>query len=423
MTLLAVVTLFVLLLSGLPVAFSLGLAGLFLLYLMVGPNALAAVPQMMFVAVDSFTLMSVPFFILAADVLVRGGVTNYLIEAVEKLFGHLRGGLATVSVIACAFFAAISGSSSATAVAIGSVLAPEMIKRGYNSKYTLGIIAVAGGLGILIPPSIPMIVYGTVAEQSVGKLFLAGVIPGIILTLALVLTGMIVFGRDQASRRVKRAPWREQGQALKKAFWVLLLPVLIAWTIYGGIATPTEAAGMSVVYAFLCSLVIYRGLKPKDIIKTLGESAGSSAMILLIIGGATVFGYVLTMLQVPQKVTAAVLAGHLSPVAFLLIVNGILLVLGCFLDITSILLLTSPIFLPIMRQLGIDPIHFAVIFVINMELALITPPLGMNLFILSGITRERIEKVLWGALPFALVMLAVLLLVTYVPKLSLLLVR
>lgn len=413
----AVGALVILLLCGLPIAFALALAGLFMLFTIFGSNALFAVPQSMFEALDSFTLLSVPFFILTADLLIAAGITRHLVSAVEKLIGHYRGGLATVAVVACAFFASISGSSAATAIAIGSVLVPEMIRQGYEPKYAAGLVAVAGGLGILIPPSIPMIVYGHVAEQSVGRLFVAGITPGIIYTLALILAAMVFLGRGRP--RTERASWPDRQAALRKAAWVFFLPVLIAGLIYGGIATPTEAAGVSVVYALFLALVIYRGIRPRDLLHVLADSAGSSAMILMIIAGAHVFSYGLTILQIPQSITQNILSGDISPIMFLLLVNVILLVMGMFLDIISILLITSPIFIPILANLGIDPIHFAVIFVINMELALITPPLGIHLFILSNLTKLPIEAVLRGVVPFALIGLVVLILVTWFPAISL----
>jgi C4-dicarboxylate transporter DctM subunit len=414
-------TLAVLLLAGLPIAFALGLAGLFVLYVLLGDGALIAVPQTMYESLDSFTLLSVPFFVLAADLLIAGGLTKRLVDAVETLLGHVRGGLAVVAVVACAFFAAISGSSAATAIAVGSVLVPEMVRRGYDARYASGLVAVAGSLGILIPPSIPMIVFGNVAEESVGKLFIAGIIPGLILTAVLIVMAVVLLGHGE--RRSQAASAQERRIAFRRAIGILVLPVIIAGTIYGGIATPTEAAGIAVVYSLIMALFVYRGFRARDLISVLADSAGSSAMILMIIGGATVFGYALTILQIPQAVTAAVLSTQMSALEFLIVVNLILLVLGMFLDIISILLLTSPIFIPIMRSLGIDPIHFAVIFVMNMELALITPPLGVHLFILSGLTRLPIAAVLRGAIPFALALAGVLVLVMLVPQLSLVLVR
>jgi len=417
LTAIAISLLAVLLLAGLPIAFALGLSGLVMLYLIMGDAVLMAVPQMMFVSLDSFTLLSIPFFILTADILIAGGATRHLINAVETLMGHWRGGLATVAVAACAFFSTVSGSSAATAVAIGSVLVPEMIRRGYDPRYSAGLVAVGGGLGILIPPSIPMIVYGTVAEQSVGRLFLAGVVPGLVMTAALMAGGMFLLGRGRPA--LPRADWPTRMLALRKAGWILALPVFIAFLIYGGIATPTEAAGASVAYALFCAFFVYREMSPADLKRVLAESAGKSAMIMLIIAGATVFGYVLTMLHIPQSVTQTVLSGDIGRFEFLLIVNAILLVLGMFLDIISILLLTSPIFLPVVNALGIDPIHFAIIFVINMELALITPPLGIHLFILAGLTRLPVAAVFRGVIPFALIQVAVLALITYVPWITL----
>lgn len=412
--------LILLLLAGLPIAFALGLSGLFVLYATMGPTIINAVPQMMFVAIDKFTLISIPFFILTAELLIAGGATKRLITAVETLMGHWRGGLATVAVGACAFFAAISGSSAATAVAIGGLLVPEMIRRGYDPKYSAGLVAVAGGLGILIPPSIPMIVYGHVAEQSVGKLFMAGVLPGIVLTVTLLAAGMVLLGRNRQPE--PKASWAQRVAALKDASWILVLPVLIAVLIYGGIATPTEAAGAAVVYSLFCAVFIYKGLAPKGLVRVLADSAGKSAMIMLILAGASIFAFALTILHVPQTITSAAVSSELGPVAMLLVINAILFVLGMFLDITSIMLITTPIFLPIIKAIGIDPIHFGMIFVLNMELALITPPLGIHLFILSSITGLPVTTVFRGVLPFAAILLIVLAIVTYIPWLSLVLV-
>ncbi|MCA0425382.1 MAG: TRAP transporter large permease [Proteobacteria bacterium] len=416
-----VLGLLLLLLAGLPIAFALPLVGLAMLYTVFGPTAVFSVPQTMFGALDSFTLLSIPFFILAADILIAAGIARHMVIAVEKLIGHYRGGLATVAVVACAFFASISGSSAATAIAVGSVLLPEMVRQGYDPKYSAGLIAVAGGLGILIPPSIPMIVYGSVAEQSVGKLFIAGLTPGILYTIALVLAAIIVLGRGH--KTVEAASWDERREALRKSVWVLFLPIIIAGLIYGGIATPTETAGVAVIYALFLAVVVYRGLRPRQVLDVLAKSAGSSAMIMMIIAGAHVFSYGLTILRIPQGITENILTGVTSQILFLFLVNIVLLVMGMFLDIISILLITSPIFIPILVHLGIDPIYFAVIFVINMELALITPPLGLHLFIMSGISRLPISRVLQGVLPFAFVGLVILAVVVMFPVLSLWLVR
>lgn len=298
---------------------------------------------------------------------------------------------------------------------------PEMIKRGYDKRYAMGLIAVAGGLGIVIPPSIPLIVYGSVAQESVRDLFIAGIIPGLILTAALIVTGMFLTRKDNILLPPK-ASFSERMTATRKSLWVLLFPVIIAVGIYGGIFTPTEAAGVGAVYAYIIAKYVYKRLSFNDTVDVLVKSAGNSAMIMMIIAGATVFGYVLSFEMIPQKITEAVLNAQMHPLLFLLIVNLLFIVLGMFLDITSIILLTGPIIIPIALQLGIDPVHFGIIFVINMELALITPPLGMNLFIISGIIKEKIAQVLKGALPFALVELAVLALVTLFPILSLLLI-
>lgn len=410
----------VMLLVGLPIALALAAAGAATLWATLGWAALIAVPQKMFGAVDSFTLLSIPFFVLAADLLVASGATRRLVAAMDALVGHWRGGLAAVAVLACAFFSAISGSSAATAVAIGSVLVPDMVRKGYPKEATAGLVAVAGGLGILIPPSIPMIVYGAVAEESVGRLFVAGILPGILFTLALLAVSMVVFPRSE--RPAGAVSTAAKLRAVGEAGWIVVLPAVIAVLIYGGIATPTEAAGVAVIYALFCALFVYRDLAPADLPRLFADAAGKSALVLFIIAGATVFGYALTLLQIPQALTAEVLAYGLTPLSFLVIVNLILLVMGMFLDIISILLITAPIFLPIVDSLGINRIHFGVVFTMNMELALITPPLGMHLFILSGITGLPVAAVFRGVLPFAAAALACLVAVTWIPALSLALV-
>lgn len=408
------------LLIGMPIALALAVAGATAIWIVLDLAVLIAVPQKMFGAVDSFTLLSIPFFILAADLLVASGATRRLVAAMDGLVGHWRGGLASVAVLACAFFSAISGSSAATAVAIGSVLVPDMVRKGYPKEHTAGLVAVAGGLGILIPPSIPMIVYGAVAEQSVGRLFVAGIIPGLLLTATLLLVSRFVFPRSDRPRESIDAAtkWR----LLREAGWIIVLPVLIAVLIYGGIATPTEAAGVSVVYALWCALFVYRDIRPSDLPRLFADAGGKSAFVLFIIAGATVFGYALTLLQVPQQVTARVLDAELSAIGFLIIVNLILLVMGMFLDIISILLITSPILLPVVDSLDIHRIHFGIVFTMNMELALITPPLGMHLFILSGITGLPIVSIFRGVLPFAGAAVLCLIAVTWIPQLSLALV-
>jgi C4-dicarboxylate transporter DctM subunit len=409
-----------LLLIGVPIALALAVAGATTLWTTLGPQALIAVPQKMFGAIDSFTLLSIPFFVLAADLLVASGATRRLVAAMDALVGHWRGGLASVAVLACAFFSAISGSSAATAVAIGSVLVPDMVRKGYPKEHTAGLVAVAGGLGILIPPSIPMIVYGAVAEQSVGRLFVAGILPGLLLTASLLVVSRFVFPRSERPRGA--IDTATKARLVREAGWIIVLPAVIAILIYGGIATPTEAAGVAVIYSLGCALVVYRDIRPSDLPRLFADAGGKSAFVLFIIAGATVFGYALTLLQVPQEVTARVLAAQLSPIGFLIIVNLILLVMGMFLDIISILLITSPIFLPVVDSLGIHRIHFGVVFTMNMELALITPPLGMHLFILSGITGLPVAAVFRGVLPFAGAAIFCLIAVTWLPGLSLALV-
>jgi C4-dicarboxylate transporter DctM subunit len=375
------------------------------------------IPQMMFNSLNSFILVAVPFFILSGEIMARGNVTAPIVNALDHMIGHKRGGLSVVAVLTCMIFAAISGSSAATVVAVGTLMIPEMVKRGYNKRYVLGLLAVAGGLGILIPPSVPMILYGGMTNESVGSLFLAGMVPGILLGLSLIITAVIVFRNDQSQQR-ESSSWKVRFESMKEAIWGILLPVIILGGIYGGVFTPTEAAAVAVVYAFIIALVVYKGFKLKDTLNILAESAASMSTILLIVAGATLFGYVLTINQIPQHIASYVFQAQLTPIQFLLIVNLFLLVMGMFLETISILLITMPIFLPIIKSLGIDPIHFAIMFIVNMEFALVTPPVGVNLFVASGIGKTPVGEVFKGAIPFFIAMIVNLLLIIFIPQIS-----
>lgn len=411
----AILGLIGLMLLGLPVAYALGLAGLSFIFLTTGN--LITVPEMVFNSLNSFVLTAVPFFILAGNLMTRGNITAPIINALDHLIGHKKGGLSLVAVLTCMIFAAISGSSAATVVAVGTLLIPEMVKKGYDKRRVLGLIAVAGGLGILIPPSVPLILYGGVTGESVGSLFAAGVIPGILIGLSLMVAAYFVFRKQEIQAR-ERSSWKERFQSMKNAIWGLLLPIIILGGIYGGIFTPTEAAAVAVAYSFIISIVVYKGFKLKETLTILAESASSMSTILLIVAGATLFGYVLTVNQIPQTIASSVFQAELSPIQFLLIVNLVLLVMGMFLESIAIILITMPIFLPILNTLGIDPIYFAIVFIINMEFALITPPVGINLFVASSIGKVGIGEVFKGTIPFFIALLINLLLVLFFPQIS-----
>lgn len=411
----AVVLLLLALAIGVPIAYSLLLAGVAVLWWTGGSGALVGAAQIVIESVRSFDLSAIPFFIVAAELLIESGATRALVKAAEAWTGHLPGGMSSVAIVATTVFAALSGSSSATAAAISPVLIPEMEERGYDHMHTLGLFGVAGGLGILIPPSIPLIVYGTVAQVSVTKLFIAAIVPGLLLAFGLWATAVWLM---RERRPMKRYSMKERVDLLRKASWILLLPVFIAVGMYSGIFTPTEAAGISAVYAVVYAVLVDGRLRNLRLFAVLGRAAAQSAMILMIIGGASVFRYVLTLQGIPQDVTGFVLHHSLTPFTFLLFVNFLLLLLGMFLDLTSITLLTVPLLIPVMVQMNIDPIQFGIIMATNMELALITPPVGMNLFVLSAMTDNPITTVLRATIPYTAVMVVTVALVTYVPALT-----
>jgi C4-dicarboxylate transporter DctM subunit len=367
---------------------------------------------------DQFTLLAIPFFILAANFLTTGGVAKRMINFAVAAVGHLPGGLAIASVLACMLFAAVSGSSPATVVAIGSIVIAGMVEAGYTQSFATGVIVNAGTLGILIPPSIVMIVYAEATEASVGRLFMAGVIPGILLGLSLMVA-IYVAARIKKLPRQPRASLSERLRLFWDALWGLLLIIIVMGGIYGGVFTPTEAAAVAAVYAFFAAVFIYRDLHITDVPRVLLDSGRVSVMLLFIIGNAFLFGHVLTTSQIPQSISEMVAAAHMAPWHFLLIVNVILLVAGNFMDPSAIVLITAPILFPTARKLGIDPIHLGIIYVVNMEIGLVTPPVGLNLFVASGITNMTLVDVVRASVGWLMILLGFLIVVTYIPEVSL----
>jgi C4-dicarboxylate transporter DctM subunit len=414
-----VVMLFLFLFSSTPVAVALGLSTFAYFYYFT-TIPLTQIPETLFNALNTFPLMAIPFFVLAANLMSRGGISERLTQAGVALVGQFRGGLAMTAVLSCMFFAAISGSSPATVVAVGTLIIPAMIRSGYGKDFSTGLVATSGSLGILIPPSIPLIVYGIATEQSIGDLFIAGIVPGIL--AGLMLLGLVVlisrrrdYGVGIDSITMNGA---EKARALRDATLSLVLPLLVLGGIYGGIFTPTEAAAMAVLYALVISLGVYREIKIPDLGAILLSSAKTSAMIMFIIANGILFSFVLTSERIPNDITEALLAMNLQPWAFLLMVTVILLIAGCFMETSSAILILAPILLPIALELGIDPIHLGIIIVMNLEIGMVTPPLGLNLFVASGLTRMSVLRVAKAALPSAAVLLAALLLVTYIPWFS-----
>jgi len=407
------VLLMVLMLTGMPISIALGLTVLTFLFTMT-QVPLEAVALKLFTGIEKFEIMAIPFFILAGNFLTHGGVAKRMIRFGTAMVGHLHGGLALAGVLACALFAAVSGSSPATVVAIGSILLPAMVKQGFPKSFGVGVIGTAGALGILIPPSIVMVIYAVSTNASIGKLFIAGIVPGIMLAALLMFVAWAV-AKKRGYPRMKKATWTERWMSFRESFWGLLLIVVVIGGIYTGIFTPTEAAAMSAAYAFFVAVYVYKDLTLKQIPKVLLDSANLSAMLLYIITNAVLFSFLLTSEQVPQDLATWITDMGLSPWMFLLVVNILLLIAGNFMEPSSILLITTPVLFPVAMKLGIDPIHLGVIMTVNMEIGMITPPVGLNLYVASGIANMGLTEVSKACAPWILVMLLFLMLITYVP--------
>ena len=404
-----------------PVAIALGLSSVLTLSLF-GHQSLLSLAQQFFHAMEVYPLLAVPFFILAGTFLTTGGVAKRLIGFAIAITGRVRGGLAMASVLACALFAAISGSSPATVVAVGSITIAGMVGAGYRREYATGVVTSAGTLAILIPPSIVMVVYGAITETSVGALFIAGIVPGMILTLLMMAAIYLTAGRAALPRQ-SSATSGEVGRAARDAFWGLLLIVIVLGGIYGGVFTPTEAAAVSAVYAAIVAVLVHRDVRVRDVPKVLVESVRVTTMLMFIVANAYLFAFVLTTEQIPQSIVASVLAADLPPWGFLLLVNVILLAAGTLMDPTSVVLILAPILFPIATRLGIDPVHLGIVIVVNMEIGLVHPPMGLNLFVASAVSGLPLTSVIRASLPWLALLLGFLIVVTYVPALSLALPR
>lgn len=411
------IMLFVFMFMGIPVAVSLGLSSI-LTILLFGHDSLASLSLKMFETSEHFTLMAIPFFVLAGAFMTTGGVAKRMIRFANASVGHLHGGLAIASVLACCLFAAVSGSSPATVVAVGSIVIAGMVRAGYPQPFAAGVICNAGTLGILIPPSIVMVVYGAATETSVGRLFMAGVMPGLLLGFMLMLAIYIV-ARIKNYPRQPRASLKEALTAARDSFWGLMLVVIILGGIYGGIFTPTEAAAVSAVYAFFVAVFIYRDIGMRQVPEVLMDASKVTIMLMFIIVNALLFAHVLTTERIPQAIAEQIVAWDMAAWQFLIVVNILLLIAGMFMEPTGIILILAPILFPIATELGIDPVHLGIIIVVNLEIGMVTPPIGLNLFVTAGITKMTIGQVIRAASPWLLILLSFLVLVTYVPAISL----
>ena len=411
------ILLLLLMLTGMPISISLGLTVLAFLFTMT-TVPIESVALKLFTGIEKFEIMAIPFFILAGNFLTHGGVARRMIRFATSMVGHWHGGLALAGVVACALFAAVSGSSPATVVAIGSIILPAMVKQGYPKRFGAGVITTSGALGILIPPSIVMVMYSVTTNTSVGALFMAGVVPGLMLAFLLGLTTWVL-AKKRGYPRMARASWGERWDAFRKSAWGLFLIVIVMGGIYSGVFTPTEAAAIAAVYAFIISVFVYKDLRLEQVGRVLLDSASLSAMLLYIITNAVLFSFLMTSENIPQQMAAWLTGQGLGVVGFLLVVNVLLLLAGNVMEPSSIVLIMAPILFPVAVQLGIDPIHFGILIVVNMEVGMCHPPVGLNLYVASGITKMGISELTVAVMPWLLTMLGFLLLVTYVPAISL----
>lgn len=401
---------------NIPVAFSLGLASTLTL-IIAAKVPLVVVVQRLFTATDSFPFMAVPFFILAGSLMESGGISRRLINLANKLIGSLPGGLALVSIVACVFFAAISGSSAATTAAIGSIMIPAMKKKKYDTSFSSAIQAAGGTVGVIIPPSIPLVTYGVLSGVSIGGLFLGGFGPGILMGASLMIVAYII-SKKRGYGGEKKSSGQEIAKAFKEAILALLMPVIILGGIYGGMFTPTEAAVVAVMYGFFVGFFIYKELTFKNLPKILTESAVNTSVIMLLIATASLFGWILTNNMIPQQIAALFLSISENPIVILLFINVLLLFVGTFLDTVAAIIILVPILFPIVSQIGIDPLHFGLIICANLAVGMVTPPFGVCLFVACGIGNIKLEQIVKSILPFIIVLIIDILLITYVPAIS-----
>nr|WP_309100512.1 TRAP transporter large permease [Fredinandcohnia onubensis] len=409
--------LIVLFFINVPIAVALGLASM--IVLMIQDNVpLMVVVQKMFTSTDSFTLMAVPFFILAGKLMEVGGMSKRLVDFAMTIVGRMHGGLAMVSVVTCMFFAAISGSGAATTAAVGAIMIPAMVQKGYDKSFSTAIQAAGGTIGVMIPPSVPMILFGVIAGASISDLFIAGILPGIFVGLSLILVAYFI-SRKRGYGKEEKSSGKEIFTSFNRAILAILMPVIILGGIYGGVFTPTEASVVAVVYGLIVGLFIYKEIKWKDLPEVFIQSAVTSAVIMFIISCASIFGFILTREQIPLSITNALLAISDNPIIVLIIINLILLIVGTFLETSAAIIIMAPILLPVTTAVGIDPVHFGIIMVVNLAIGFITPPVGINLFVASNIANLRLEKIVRAIIPFLIILIIDIIIISFVPELSL----
>ena len=411
------ISLFAFLILNVPVGIAIGVSSL--MAIMAGDSlSTGYVTQSLIAGTDSFPIMAIPLFILAGELMGAGGVSKRILDFCNVFFGRLTGGLAIVTVVVCMFFAAVSGSGPATVAAVGSMVVPSMLAKGYSKSFTLATIAAAGCIGVIIPPSIPMVIYGVATASSISDLFLAGFLPGLAIGLALMAYCYFYCSKHGWKGDDEPFTWERAWRIGWDAKWALINPIIILGGIYTGVFTPTEAAAVAVVYAFVCGVFIHRELNFKTVLYPIANACSTTGTTMVILGCATAFTKILTVEQIPATVTQAIITLTDNGVLILLLVNLLLLIVGCFMDTTPAMIVLAPILLPVGLKLGLSPIHFGLIMVVNLAIGFITPPLGINLFVAARIGNVPLEVVTRGIVPFIIVLITCLMIVTFVPQLS-----
>ncbi|WP_405100098.1 TRAP transporter large permease [Oceanobacillus sp. FSL H7-0719] len=409
------------LLLSVPVGIALGISTLVTI-IYSGSVPIEFLVQGLTTSVDNFPVMAVPFFILAGEIMGKGGISERLFRVANSMVGNITGGFAIATIVTCMFFAAISGSAPATVAAIGGIMIPAMVRQGYDRTFSAAVVAAAGSLGVIIPPSIPMVIYGTSASASIGDLFMAGIIPGLIIGAALSGYAYYYTRKKGYKGNGEKFSFINVLKSIWDAKWALAIPIIILGGIYGGFFTPTEAAAIAVVVGLIAGLFIYKGLKWKDLSRVFIDSALTTATVLIIVGTATAFGRLLTVEQIPNAIAEWILSISESPIIVMVLIVILLLIVGCFMDTLAAIIILTPILLPIVTNLGYDPIHFGIIMVVGLAVGFITPPVGVNLFVAQGISGVSFEALVKRIVPFIIVMTVTLLIITFIPQLSLILI-
>ncbi|EZH65975.1 C4-dicarboxylate ABC transporter permease [Bacillaceae bacterium JMAK1] len=411
----AILLFIVLMLTSTPLAAALGLSSIYAL--LDSGHSLDNATRSMFAGIDSFTLMAIPFFIFAGDLMLAGGTSRRLVEMAKKIIGWTTGGLPIAGVLSSMFFASLSGSSPATVAAVGGVMIPSLREANYSAKFAVGLMCAAGSLGIIIPPSITLLVYGVTAGVSISELFIAGIIPGIFIGVVLIIVSYII-ARIQGHQPGERSSLKEILHATIDAVWGIIMPVIVLGGIYFGIFTPTEAAAVAIIYSLIIGMFVYKEINVKKLFEVAKRSVVISSMVMLVIAAAQIFSWYLTIEQIPSDVASQILSYSTNPIIIMLLITLILLIVGMFMDTSAAVLILTPIFLPVVMAFGMSPIHLGIVMIVNLAIGMLTPPFGLNLFVASGISKLPLTTVVRAALPFVFVLIFALLVITFTPGMS-----